>query len=355
MGSLLQGINRVYDRGERRRLVSAYGFIILLHLLGFGALFVLVAPHYPAVAGLGVIAYTFGLRHAFDADHISAIDNTTRKLLQGGKRPVAVGFFFSLGHSSVVFLISLGLALAVRFVIGNVKNGSLQAIGNILGTSISGLFLLLIGTLNLFVLIEIVSTYRKIRSGEVSSSTVDQLVAGGPMSRIFGKLFRLITSSTQMYFIGFLFGLGFDTASEVALLAMSATAASQHLPLIGVLALPIIFAAGMSLMDTTDGAVMAKAYFWAFSHPVRRIIYNVTVTGLSVFVAFFIGIIELLQVLSSEFSWSGAFWKFVNGLSFGAIGIVIVTAFILTWVIATIVWKLQSNKINRVRFAGLEE
>ncbi|MCL4541652.1 MAG: HoxN/HupN/NixA family nickel/cobalt transporter [Chloroflexi bacterium] len=355
MGSLLQRINHIYDRGEKRRLLSAYSFILFLHLLGFGMLFMLVAPRYPAMAGLGVIAYTFGLRHAFDADHISAIDNSTRKLLQDGKRPVAVGFFFSLGHSSVVFLLSLGLALAVRFVMGNVENGSLRSIGNILGTSISGLFLLLIGTLNLFVLVEIVSTYRKIRSGQVSSSAANHLVAGGPMSRIFGKFFRIITSSAQMYFIGFLFGLGFDTASEVALLAMSATAASQHLPLIGILTLPVIFAAGMSLMDTADGAFMAKAYSWAFSHPIRRIIYNVTVTGLSVFVALFIGIVELLQVLSSEFNWSGSFWKFVNDLNFGAMGIIIVIAFILAWTIATIIWKLQNNKIDHVRFAGLED
>ncbi|MCL4544443.1 MAG: HoxN/HupN/NixA family nickel/cobalt transporter [Chloroflexi bacterium] len=353
MATLVQTLQQHFDRGERQRLAAVYGIILMLHLVGFGVLFLIVAPHYPVMLGLGGLAYTFGLRHAFDADHISAIDNTTRKLLQDRQRPVAVGFFFSLGHSSVVFFITLGLALAVRYLVDGVQGDALKTAGSVIGTSVSGIFLLLIGVLNLLILIDVIRSYRQMKSGRSDASVADQLVAGGLMTRLFGKLFGLIHSSWQMYVVGFLFGLGFDTASEVALLAISASAASQHLPLISVLCLPIIFASGMALMDTTDGAFMAKAYSWAFSHPLRKVIYNLTVTSLSVFVALFIGVVELLQVLSSQLNWSGTFWTLVKALNFNVMGFIIVLAFICAWIVAMLLWKAQ--RVEHVQFAGLDD
>jgi len=333
---------RAFDPGERRRLAGFFGFIAALHVLGWGVLLLYVAPRYPAMVGLGGLAYTFGLRHAFDADHISAIDNTTRKLLQDGKKPLGVGLFFSLGHSTVVFLISLALGLAVQVVVTSVQadGGQLKDIGSKVGTGVSGAFLLLIGLLNLIVLLDIYRVYKRMRRGEYDSRQLEHhLVAGGFLTRIFGRLFRLITSSWQMYPIGFLFGLGFDTSSEVALLAISAGAVAQHLPLVAVLVLPVIFASGMSLMDTADGAFMAKAYAWAFSNPIRKVYYNFTVTGLSVFVALFIGGVEVLQIISGQFGLAGSFWGVVDHLDFNMMGFIIVGAFILTWVVAFAVWK----------------
>jgi high-affinity nickel-transport protein len=344
VASAVQVISRAFDKGERRRLGGFFGFIALLHIVGWGALIFYVAPHYPAMLGLGGLAYTFGLRHAFDADHISAVDNTTRKLLQQGKKPLGVGFFFSLGHSTVVFLISLALGLAVKVVVESVQSdgGQLKNIGSKIGTSVSGLFLLIIGIMNLLILIDIYRLYLRMKRGDFDRSTLEhQLVAGGFMTRIFGKLFKLINSSWQMYPIGFLFGLGFDTSTEVALLAISAGAAAQNLPLIAVLVLPIIFASGMSLMDTADGAFMAKAYAWAFSNPIRKVFYNMTVTGLSVFVALFIGLIEVLQILSGQFNMAGGFWDVVNSLDFNVMGFIIVGAFILTWILAFTIWKTR--------------
>jgi len=294
----------------------------------------LVAPRYPIMLGLGGLAYTFGLRHAFDADHISAIDNTTRKLLQEGKKPLGVGFFFSLGHSTVVFLIALGLGVATQFVVTNVVSGSgrLKNTGGLIGTAVSGVFLVLIGILNLIILLDIVRLYRRMRAGEYDERALEhELVAGGLLTRIFGRLFKLIRHSWQMYPIGFLFGLGFDTASEVSLLAISAGAAAQHLPIYAVLSLPLIFAAGMSLMDTADGAFMARAYEWAFSNPIRKVFYNLTVTGLSVFVALFVGLVEVTQLMAKWLGLRGAFWTSVQKLDFGVVGIVIVIAFVVSW------------------------
>src|SRR5579872_4352645 len=300
-------IVRAFDRGERRRLGGFFGAVLALHLVGWGLL-ALYGMRNPAFLGLGALAYTFGLRHAFDADHISAIDNTTRKLLQDRQKPVGAGFFFSLGHSSVVFLLAVALGLAARTVAGMVGgNGQLSHIGTYVGTSVSGTFLLLIGFLNLMVLLDIFGVYRRMRSGDYDRSTLQHdLVAGGLMTRIFGRLFRLVSRSWHMYPVGFLFGLGFDTATEVAFLAIAAGAAAQGLPFYAVLALPIIFAAGMSLMDTADGAFMSKAYAWAFSNPIRKVFYNMTITGLSVFVALFVGLVEVMQILIQATHASGA-------------------------------------------------
>lgn len=340
----MQSIFRAFDAGERRRLGGLFGIVLLMHAVGWGLMLFYVAPRYPAVLGLAGLAYTFGLRHAFDADHISAIDNTTRKLLQEGKKPMGVGFFFSLGHSTVVFLISLALGLAIKFVVQGVVNpdGQLKQAGGVIGTGISGVFLILIGTLNLLVLLDILRVYRRMRRGDLDQDTLTaELNAGGFMTRLFGRLFKLIGASWQMYPIGFLFGLGFDTSSEVALLAISAGAAAQQLPLITVLVLPIIFAAGMSLMDTADGAFMAKAYSWAFSNPIRKVFYNITMTSLSVFVALFVGLIELLQILSGQLNLRGGVWAVITDVNFNVMGFIIVVAFILTWLGAFAIWKTR--------------
>ena len=340
----LQGWRAHSMTSVRLRLTGLFGSVALLHLLGWGIMLLLVAPRYPVMLGLGGLAYTFGLRHAFDADHISAIDNTTRKLLQEGKKPLGVGFFFSLGHSTVVFLIALGLGVATQFVFSNVvkDSGQLKNLGGLIGTSVSGIFLLLIGILNLIILLDILRLFRRMKTGSYDRNALEhELVAGGLLTRIFGRLFKLITRSWQMYPIGFLFGLGFDTASEVSLLAISAGAAAQHLPLYAVISLPLIFAAGMSLMDTADGAFMSRAYSWAFSNPIRKVFYNLTVTGLSVFVALFVGLVELSQIMIQQLHLTGRLWGAIGGLDFGFMGFVIVGAFVVTWVVAFTIYRTQ--------------
>jgi len=337
-------LNQSFDRGERGRLAGLFGSIGVLHLLGWGLLLAYGANH-PGFMWLGGVAYMLGLRHAFDADHIAAIDNTTRKLLQSGRKPLGVGFFFSLGHSTVVFLIAVALSLAVRWVVQGVvaDSGQLRSIGGAVGTLVSGGFLVLIGILNLLVLIDIIRVYRRMRRGEYDRQGLDQeLMAGGLMTRLFGRLFRLIEHSWQMYPIGFLFGLGFDTASEVAFLAVSAGAAAQGLPLGAIVSLPLIFAAGMSLMDTMDGAFMAKAYSWAFASPIRKVFYNLTVTSLSVFVALFVGVVELLQILVQVLGLHGRVFDAVARFNFlGVAGYVIVVVFIVTWAGAIVFYKVR--------------
>src|SRR6202165_795217 len=324
------------------RLTGLFGSVALLHLAGWGIMLLLVAPRFPVMLGLGGLAYAYGLRHAFDADHISAIDNTTRKLLQEGKKPLGVGFFFSLGHSTVVFLRALAPGFATQVVVTNVvsSNGQLKNLGGLIGTGVSGIFLVLIGILNLVILLDIVRLLRRMRSGEYDRHSLEpELIAGGLLTRLFGRLFRLITSSWQMYLVGFLFGLGFDTASEISFLAISAGAAAQHLPLYALISLPLIFAAGMSLMDTADGAFMSQAYAWAFSHPVRRVFYNLTMTALSVFVALFVGLFELSQLLVQQLGLHGGAWDAIRGMDLGVMGFVIVGAFVVTWAGALLVYR----------------
>jgi len=335
MGALLRDS---FDSGERRRLAGFFGGVGLLHVAGWGLLLAVAAGR-PTILALGGLAYTFGLRHAFDADHIAAIDNTTRKLLQDGGKPVGVGFFFSLGHSTVVFLVAAALGLAVKWVV----DGQLRTTGGIVGTIVSGGFLLLIGLFNLVILVGIVRVYRKLKAGGYDEQSLDlDLTAGGFMSRIFGRLFRVIHHSWQMYPIGFLFGLGFDTASEVAILAISAGAAANGLPFVAVIALPLIFAAGMSLMDTADGAFMAKAYSWAFTSPIRKVFYNLTMTSLSVFVALFIGAIEIMQALIQAFALRGGMFGAIAGFDLvGRAGYFIVAAFVLAWVAALLIYKAR--------------
>jgi len=318
--------------------------VALLHVAGWGLLLAYGAQH-PGFLALGGLAYTFGLRHAFDADHISAIDNTTRKLLQQHHKPVGVGFFFSLGHSTVVLLIAVALGLAVKSIVQGIVNGNgeLRSVGGAVGTLVSGGFLVLIGIMNLLILLDIIRVYRKMRRGEYDRAGLEtELVAGGLMTRLFGRIFRVVDQSWHMYPIGFLFGLGFDTASEVALLAISAGAAAQGLPFTAVISLPLIFAAGMSLMDTTDGAFMSKAYSWAFASPIRKVFYNLTVTSLSVFVALFVGVVELAQILIQILGLHGAAFDAIANFDFiGKAGYVIVGAFVIAWAGAFAIYKVR--------------
>jgi high-affinity nickel-transport protein len=337
-------LRQSFDPGERNRLLGFFGSVGVLHLAGWGLLFVYGA-HHTAFLALGGLAYTFGLRHAFDADHISAIDNTTRKLLQTGHKPMGVGFFFSLGHSTVVFLIAVALGLAVKSIVQGVVggNGELKSVGGTVGTLVSGSFLVLIGLLNLVILLDVIRVYRKMHRSEYDRESLDhELAAGGLMTKLFGRMFRLIEHSWQMYPIGFLFGLGFDTASEVALLAISAGAAAQGLPFTAIISLPLIFAAGMSLMDTADGAFMSKAYSWAFASPIRKVFYNLTVTSLSVFVALFVGVVELLQILIQVLNLQGGVFSAIAGFDIvGKAGYVIVGAFVVAWAAAFAIYKVR--------------
>ncbi|HKC20156.1 MAG TPA: HoxN/HupN/NixA family nickel/cobalt transporter [Candidatus Dormibacteraeota bacterium] len=330
--------------GYRHRVAGFFGAVGVLHLAGWGLLLTYAANH-PGFLALGGLAYTFGLRHAFDADHISAIDNTTRKLLQGGKKPAGVGFFFSVGHSTVVLLIAVALGLAVRSIVQGVvaDNGQLRSLGGAVGTLVSGGFLVAIGIFNLMILLDIVRVYRRMRRGEYDRDGLEhELMSGGLMTRLFGRIFRLVEHSWHMYPIGFLFGLGFDTASEVALLAISAGAAAQGLPFAVVISLPLIFASGMSLMDTADGAFMSQAYSWAFASPIRKVFYNLTVTSLSVFIALFVGVVELSQILIQILGLHGGLFDVIAKFDFiGKAGYFIVAAFVVTWVAAFLFYKVR--------------
>jgi high-affinity nickel-transport protein len=344
MASMAALFRQSFDAGERSRLAGFFGGVGLLHVAGWGLLLTYGVGH-PTILALGGLAYTFGLRHAFDADHISAIDNTTRKLLHDGRKPVGVGFFFSLGHSTVVFLIAVALGLAVKWIVDGIatNSGELRSIGGMIGTLVSGGFLVLIGILNLVILLDIIRVYRRMKGGEYDRDSLEhELTAGGFMTRIFGRLFRVINHSWQMYPIGFLFGLGFDTASEVAFLAISAGAAANGLPFAVVIALPLIFAAGMSLMDTADGAFMAKAYSWAFASPIRKVFYNLTMTSLSVFVALFVGVAELAQILVRILDLKGGIFDAIGSFDFvSRAGFVIVAAFVVAWAAALLIYKAR--------------
>jgi nickel/cobalt transporter (NiCoT) family protein len=333
----LRRLGAAFDRGERRRLAGLGGVVFGLHALG-GLIVLVYASRYPVLVGLGALAYSFGLRHAFDADHISAIDNTTRKLLSRGERPLAVGLFFSLGHSTIVFALTLGLAVAASAV--HAALPSLQVFGGTVGAGISGLFLWAIGLVNLITLTGIVRLAAEARRGRFDERGLEsQLLSGGLMSRLLARPLRLVRNSRQMYPVGALFGLGFDTATEVGLLAITAGAASGHLPPLAIMSLPTLFAAGMSMMDTADGVFMSKAYGWAFDSPVRRIYYNLVVTALSVLVALLIGTIELAQVMSDKLGWHAGFWGWLQHLDFAILGYAVVALFAASWLVAWVIWR----------------
>ncbi|UTI62877.1 HoxN/HupN/NixA family nickel/cobalt transporter [Paraconexibacter antarcticus] len=360
--SCAQRLRYALTPGEWRRAAGLALVVLLLHVVGFGVLFLLVIPGHYALGsgsgavgiGVGLTAYTLGLRHAFDADHIAAIDNTTRKLMADGQRPLSVGFFFSLGHSSVVFVLAGGFALGVRGLGGGVAHdgSTLHQVTGTVGPSVSGAFLLLIGFVNLAILWGIVQTFLRMRHGELDEAQLEeQLQRRGLMNRVLGRATRAVRRPWQMYPLGILFGLGFDTATEIALLATAGAAATGGLPFWAILCLPVIFAAGMSLLDTIDGAFMNVAYGWAFSQPVRKVYYNITVTALSVLVALVVGTVEALQVVSDRLGLRGTFWDGVGGLNLNLVGYGIGVLFALTWAVALAVWRY--GRIEERWTAGL--
>ena len=323
--------------------------ILALHVVGWGTLFFVVAPQHFDVGdkvlgmGVGLTAYALGLRHAFDADHIAAIDNTTRKLMEEGRRPLSVGFFFSLGHSSVVFGLALLIALGVKTIVGPVQEpeSALHHYTALIGTGVSGLFLYLIAAINIVILVGILKVFAEMRRGVFDAAQLDDhLNNRGFLNRLFRRFTGSIAKPWQMYPLGMLFGLGFDTATEVALLVLAGTSAAVGLPWYAILCLPVIFAAGMTLLDTADGSFMNFAYGWAFSNPVRKVYYNITITGLSVAVALIIGTVELLGLLAEQLGFSGGFWDWIEGLDLNVVGFAIVGLFALTWIAALVVWRV---------------
>ena len=333
---------------EWARAGAMLASVVALNVVGWLLLAAAVGGHYHITNteifgfGTGALAYTLGMRHAFDADHIAAIDNTTRKLVSDGKRPLSVGFFFSLGHSSIVFVMALLLNFGIRALDEQVKNDNsgLHTVTGVIGTTVSGTFLYLIALLNLIILVGIVKVFRQMRTGRYSDEELDaQLDKRGLMNRFLGPIARRADAPWKMYPIGMLFGLGFDTASEVALLVLAGSAVVSGLPFYAILSLPILFAAGMCLFDTIDGCFMNFAYDWAFAKPVRKVYYNLTITGLSVFVAVFIGTIEILGLIGSEYNLSGGFWAFMGNLDINKAGLVIVAIFVLTWIAALAIWR----------------
>jgi high-affinity nickel-transport protein len=336
--------------GELHTVLGMAGVVLGLHVLGFALLLAVVAPHHYRLAGagfftvgIGITAYTLGLRHAFDADHIAAIDNTTRKLMTEGKRPLTVGFWFSLGHSTIVFGLAFLLSIGISSLVGPVKNqGShLHQLTSWIGTGISGGFLYLIAALNAVILLGIVRVFVQMRHGHYDERELErQLAARGLMNRFLGRLTRAVSRPGQMYPIGVLFGLGFDTATEVALLVIAGGAAGAGLPWYAILCLPVLFAAGMSLMDSIDGSFMNFAYGWALSKPVRKIYYNLTITGLSVAIALLVGTAELGGLVAQKLGLSGSFWSWVEGLDINTLGFVIVGLFVVVWAVAVTVWRL---------------
>jgi nickel/cobalt transporter (NiCoT) family protein len=321
--------------------------VVALNAIGWGLVSAAATHHYHISKtglmglGTGVLAYTLGMRHAFDADHIAAIDNTTRKLVNDGKRPLSVGYFFSLGHSSVVFVLAVFLNFGIRALDSQVSSNSsgLHHATNVIGTSVSGGFLYLIAILNLIVLIGIAKVYRQMKRGRYDNEELErQLNNRGLMNRFFGGYAGRIDKPWKMYPVGVLFGLGFDTATEVALLVLAGTAVAGGLPFWAILSLPVLFAAGMCLFDTVDGCFMNFAYDWAFSKPIRKVFYNLTITGLSVFVALFIGTIELVGLIGQELNVNDPFFNFFANFNINTAGFIIVGAFAATWGVAALWW-----------------
>ncbi len=336
-------------RREWTRVGGMAAFIVALHVIGWFVLVAIVAPEHHAIGtrtfgvGIGVTAYTLGMRHAFDADHIAAIDNTTRKLMGEGQRPLSVGFWFSLGHSSVVFALAFLLTLGVKALAGPVRDdgSALHDVTGLIGTTVSGAFLYLIAAVNLVVLAGIWKVSRAMRAGRYDEAALEeQLDHRGFMNRLLGRVTKSVSRPWQMYPLGLLFGLGFDTATEIALLVLAGDGAASGLPWYAILCLPVLFAAGMCLLDTVDGSFMNFAYGWAFSKPVRKVYYNLTITGLSVAVALLIGTVELLGLLAERLGLHGPFWNWISGLDLNVLGYVVVALFFATWAVALVVWRV---------------
>jgi high-affinity nickel-transport protein len=326
--------------GLRRNVIGIYG-VLLAFNVGAWLWAFLAFRHYPLLLGTSFLAYSLGLRHAVDADHIAAIDNVTRKLMQAGKRPLTVGLYFSLGHSTIVVLASIGIA-ATALALQSRMDG-FKEVGGLIGTLVSTLFLIIIAAINFVVLRSLLKTFRRVRRGErYVEEDIDLLLADrGLLARVFRPLFRLVTQSWHMYPLGFLFGLGFDTASEVGLLGISAAGAAQGMSVWSILVFPALFTAGMSRVDTTDGILMVGAYRWAFVRPVRKLYYNITITSASVVVALLVGGIEGLGLIADKAGLDGPFWRAVGSVNdhFGDLGYAIIAAFMLSWLVSVLIYK----------------
>jgi nickel/cobalt transporter (NiCoT) family protein len=334
---------------EWRRVGGMAALIVALHAVGFGLLLMVVAPQHLQVGGqtfgigLGITAYTLGMRHAFDVDHIAAIDNTTRKLMEERSRPLSVGFWFSLGHSTIVFTMCVLLSLGVRSIIGQVKDGNstLHEVTGTVGVSVSGAFLIVLGIVNLVILLGIVKVFREMRTGHCDEQTLETLLAGrGFLNRILKRATAGVRKPWHMYPVGVLFGFGFDTATEVSLLVLASTSAALALPWYAILCLPVLFTAGMCLFDTIDGSFMNFAYGWAFSRPIRKVYYNLTVTTLSVLVALVVGGVELLGLLSDKLDLHGGLWNVLATVGdFQYTGYIVAGVFVTTWAVSWLIWR----------------
>jgi len=326
----------------RRRVAGIYAILAAFNVGAWIWAFVALHAH-PLLLGTGLLAYGFGLRHAVDADHIAAIDNVTRKLMQHGQRPVSVGFFFALGHSAVVLLVAVAVAATAATLESRVD--AWKGVGGVISTSVSALFLFFIAAMNLAILRGVWRAFDKVRRGKpYDDDDLDLLLTSrGPLSRLFRPLFRLVTKPLWMLPLGFLFGLGFDTATEVSLLGISASQAAQGLSIGVVLVFPVLFAAGMSLVDTTDGILMLGAYDWAFVRPIRKLYYNLTITLVSVAVAVLIGGIETLGLLARHFDLHGGFWRVIGSLNdhFNHLGFVIIGVFVFAWAASFVVYRFN--------------
>lgn len=339
--SALKHVFNDSSRDIRRKVIGIYALLIAFNLIAWVLAFLGFSVQYPALLGVALLAYTFGLRHSVDADHISAIDNVTRKLMQENKRPVAVGFFFSLGHSTIVVALTVAIAIAATFVGSAIP--ALKNAGGLIGTSVSAAFLYLIAIINLLVLWEIFQAFRKVKRGEeYNDQTIDEFLnQRGLMGRFFRPLLRLVDKSWKMYPVGVLFGLGFDTATEVGLLGIAAAQAGKGLPIFYILIFPLLFTAGMCLLDTTDGILMLGAYGWAFLKPIRKLYYNLNITLISVLVALVVGTIEVFSIIAMEFNLSGGLWDHLSNLDFGVLGTIIIGIFIVSWLASTIIYKVR--------------
>ncbi|CAN5128952.1 HoxN/HupN/NixA family nickel/cobalt transporter [soil metagenome] len=324
----------------RNRIVIILSSLIIVNI-AIWVVSLFLAQTHPLFLGLIALAYGLGLRHAVDADHIAAIDNTTRKLMLDGKKPAAVGLFFSLGHSTIVIVLSILVAISTSFVKNNLPE--FQAVGTIIGTSISSFFLLLIGFINLIAFINILRTFRSVTNGTTKQQSIDHdhLHVNGFLARFFNPLLRSIHSSYQMYFVGFLFGLGFDTASEVGLLSISAASGVSGIPIWEILLLPMAFTAGMALIDTLDGILMLGAYGWATIKPIRKLYYNLNITLISVIIALFIGGVEAIQLLSDHLELHGRFYDIVNTINLEKLGYLTILAFVLSWTISIVIYNFK--------------
>jgi len=339
------------DAEVASKVLGIYVVLVLANVLAW--MWALIAFHdYPVLVGTAFLAYTFGLRHAVDADHIAAIDNVSRKLMQEGKRPITVGFFFSLGHSSIVVLASAAIALATAGLQGRLE--SFRVVGGVVGTLVSVLFLFLVAAVNFVVLCSVYRTFRSVRRGGayVEEDLNHLLAQRGVMGRLFRPMFRLVSRSWHMYPLGFLFGLGFDTATEIALVGIAAAEASQGLPIWSIMVFPALFTAGMSLIDTTDGVLMLGAYGWAFNKPVRKLYYNLTITFVSVVVAVLVGGIEALGLLADRLDLQGPFWIFIGSLNehFGSLGYLIIAIFIASWLVSLAIYRI--GRFDQLDVAG---